>query len=272
MDFSTIGSINQYAKGAALKMRWELKQKSGDVTSHNKSLSDFLSVGGPTPQTLQDSDDVKLQQITSKVNAGTKLTKKEMEYLKEKNPRLYEKLRRIEEEQKEYEEDLRRCKSRDEAQRMHLSRVGEVMQAAKDGDETAVYRLNRLTESMIAFTKSRKYKGLPTESEQALERKEERDARMDKLRQAFNAAMQAQKPAVETENAALDVDAKAKRPDYLGAETAGKEKTAEAGSVKTASEHRLEKTEVRFGTLAYVTSQKSEERETRRRSKVDTEA
>ena len=106
MDFSTIGSISQYTKTTALKSQWNLKKKSGDVTGHSKGLEDFLSVSSSFTRTQEDADNEKLQKITDKVNVGAKLTNEEMEYLKEKNPQLYEKLRQIEKEQKAYEDAL----------------------------------------------------------------------------------------------------------------------------------------------------------------------
>ena len=151
MDLSTIGSIRQYTKTAALKTQWDLKKKSGDVTGHSKGLDDFLSVSGAFSKTPEEADNEKLQKITDKVNVGAKLTDKEMEHLKEKDPQLYEKLRQIEEEQKACEEALRHCKSKDEAQRLHTARLGEAMQAAKNVDGTAAYRMNRMSESLTAF-------------------------------------------------------------------------------------------------------------------------
>ncbi len=176
MDLSTIGSVSQYARNAALKTQWDLKKKNGGVTGHSRSLNDLLSVGGSASRTQQEADDEKLQKITAKVSAGAKLTEKEMEYLRERNPQLYEKLRQIEREQKAYEEALRRCKSKDEAQRLHTARVGEIMESAKSGDGMAAYRLNRMTESMTAFTETEGYQSLPTEAEQSAERQELREA------------------------------------------------------------------------------------------------
>ena len=270
MDFSTIGSISQYTKTAALKTQWNLKKKSGDVTGHSKGLDDFLSVSSAFSKTPEEADNEKLQKITNKVNVGAKLTDKEMEYLKEKNPQLYEKLRQIEKEQKAYEEALRHCKSKDEAQRLHMARVGEAMQAAKNGDGTAAYRMNRMSESMTAFSETEEYKKLPTEAEQALEHKEQREAeqaeqepkavdekRTEQAGKAGKSApKQGAKPA-DVDSPAEDASAKVEKP----AEPAAAEPTGERPDVTP-----------RFGAKAYASQQEAEAQMEKRRKAIDVDA
>ena len=270
MDLSTIGSINQYTKTTALKTQWNLKKKSGNVTGHSKGLDDYLSVNKTFSKTQEDADNEKLQKITAKVNAGAKLTDKEMEYLKEKNPQLYEKLREIEKEQKAYEEALRHCKSKDEAQRLHMARVGEAMQAAKNGDGTAAYRMNRMSESMSAFSETEEYKKLSTEAEQALERKEQREA--EQIEQEPRAAEEKKTKPAEKEEPAPEQDAKAVDAGAPAENTAKAEEPAEAGKPEPDAERPAISAAPRFGAQAYVTSQESEEKERRRHSAIDTEA
>ena len=259
MDLSTIGSINQYAKGVALKTQW--KKKSGDVTGHSKGLDDFLSVSSAFSKTPEEADNEKLQKITNKVNVGAKLTDKEMEYLKEKNPQLYEKLRQIEKEQKAYEEALRHCKSKDEAQRLHMARVGEAMQAAKNGDGTAAYRMNRMSESMTAFTETDDYKKLSTEAEQALERKEQKEAEQAE-----------QEPKISSAEKTEQTEKTEKAEDPAPNEDTEPEKPAKPDAPKAESERPAASAAPHFGTQAYVTTQESEVQEKRRRSAIDVEA
>ncbi len=253
MNLSTIGSVNQYAKGVALKTQWNLKKKSGDVTAHKKGLDDFLSVSSSASRTEQDADNEKLQKITSKVNVGAKLTEKEMEYLKAKNPQLYEKLRQIEREQKAYEEALRRCKTKDEAQNLHMARVSEAMQAAKSGDGTAAYRMNRMTESLNAFTETDDYQKLSTEAEQSLERKEQREA---------------ERPEAAGEATEAERVEKAERP--APAEEA--KPPVEADAPEAESERPAAEPAPRFGAGAYASRQGAEEREEVRRKAFSADA
>ena len=272
MDFSTIGSISQYTKTTALKTQWNLKKKSGDVTGHSKGLDDFLSVNSAFSKTPEEADNEKLQKITNKVNVGAKLTDKEMEYLKEKNPQLYEKLRQIEKEQKAYEEALRHCKSKDEAQRLHMARVGEAMQAAKNGDGTAAYRMNRMSESMTAFSETEEYKKLSTEAEQALERKEQRESEQAEQKPKVSETEEKESEQAEKADAsAPEQDAKPADVDSPAEDTSAKvEKHEEPAAAETMGE-RPDVTP-RFGAKAYVTTRESEEHKKRRRSAIDTEA
>ncbi len=274
MDLSTIGSINQYAKGVALKTQWNLKKKSGDVTAHKKGLDDFLSAGSIAAKTPEEADNKKMQKITAKVDAGAKLTEKEMEYLREKNPQLYEKLRQIEKEQKAYEEALRRCKSKDEAQRLHMARVGEAMQAAKNGDGTAAYRMNRMTESMTAFTETDEYKKLSTEAEQALRRNEQKEAEQAGQEPKFSDAGKPERTekAEKAEVAAPSEDTEPEKADPHVGNAAETDKPAKPDVPKAESEHSSASATPHFGTQAYVMTQESEAQEKRRRAALDAEA
>lgn len=179
MDLFMIGSANQYAKNTALKTRWNLKKQSGDFTGHKTSLSDYVNItkaSSVLPQT--DENDTKMSAIMTKAEAGRKLSHDEWEYLRAKNPVMYEKLKAVEKEQKEYAEQLKHCKTRDEARRLHMSKLADVLSAAKNGDGSALFRLNRLTRTMTDFTASEAYHKMPTEADEAIER----EARQEALR------------------------------------------------------------------------------------------
>ncbi len=269
MDLSTIGSISQFTKTSALKTQWNLKKKSGNVTGHSKGLDDFLSVGNASSQAEQEAENEKMGKITAKVNAGAKLTEKEMEYLKEKNPQLYEKLRQIEREQKAYEEALRHCKSKDEVQSLHMARVSESMQAAKNGDGTAAYRMNRMTESMNAFAETEEYKKLSTEAEQALELKEQREA--DQVEQEPKAAEEKKTEQTEKEETAPEQEAKAADIDAPAEDTPAKAKKPAESATPEATVERPSVTP-HFGAKAYVSQQEAEAQEKKQRKAIDVDA
>ena len=180
MNLLIAGSASQYAKNAARKTQWDLKKQSGDLTGHKKSLSDYVNItkaSSVLPQT--DEADSKMSAIMTKAQAGKKLSYDEWEYLRAKNPVMYEKLREVEKEQKAYEEELKHCKTKDEARRLHLSKLGDILSAAKNGDGSALIRLNRLTRTMTEFTKSEEYHELPTEAEESIERAREEALRLE---------------------------------------------------------------------------------------------
>ena len=42
MSLSIMGSVNTYTKTMKLQTQWNLKQQSGDYTSHKKSLDEWI--------------------------------------------------------------------------------------------------------------------------------------------------------------------------------------------------------------------------------------
>ena len=181
MDFWQIGNIRQYAKSIGSRTVWNLKKQSGDLTGHGKTLHTYVSrpkAASPLPQ--EDRDD-RLTGIINKAQAGKKLSQDDWEYLRTKNPQLYQKLRQVEQEAESYEKALRRCKTRDEVQRLHTSKLGEVLVQAKNGDDGAIFRLNRMERAMTEFTESKTYRKMPTEGQEAAEREAERRERLDAL-------------------------------------------------------------------------------------------
>lgn len=205
MNLLLIGSVNQYTKGLARQTQWKLKKQSGDLTGHKKSLQDYVTFTKAS-DLLPDTDekDDKLSGIVTKAQAGKKLSPDEWEYIRVKAPELYAKLREVEKEAEGYEEALRRCKTRDEAQRLHMSKLGEIMTAAKNGDSGALFRLNRMTQTMTAFTESREYHDLPTEAEQAIERESKRLAQQEALREEAEIKKAEKEAESETETDAED--------------------------------------------------------------------
>ena len=219
MDLLNVASANQHAKNMARRTQWELKKQSRDFSGHKKSLQDYVNItkaSSVLPQT--DEADTKMSAIMTKAQAGKKLSYDDWEYLKAKNPAMYEKLRAAEKEQKDYEEALKRCKTRDEARRLHMSKLGEIMSAAKDGDESALVRLNRMTRTMVEFTKSDEYRDMPTEAEQAIERESERQAEREILR----AETETEREALRADTEAADAGRKAAQGEP-GAESVPKD-------------------------------------------------
>ncbi len=137
MSLSIMGSVNTYTKTMKLQTQWNLKQQSGDYTSHKKSLDEWISTAQETLKKSrrglygnQDDDEEgnkKLNNIMQKIYAGKKLTQKERQYLQAKNPQAYEKLRASEQEQKAFEKKLRLCRTKEEVQRLKMTQLASSM-------------------------------------------------------------------------------------------------------------------------------------------------
>ena len=186
MDFTTISSIGNYTKTLKLQTQWEIKKQSGDVTGHSKSLNDLLSATVASDAEKEHTDGDKLSEIMQKVYSGKKLSGEELEYLQAKSPELYQKVRDMEQEQKSYENELKKCKTKEDVQRVKMSHIGKSLATVKSVEnnpnitmekklETAQLenaRANGIAARTEAFVRSASYKALPTEAEQAEERQE----------------------------------------------------------------------------------------------------
>ena len=197
MDFAMIGSLDQYMKNQRLQMQWEIKKRNGNVNAHTRSLSDLLKktpAAAAAPQQIDDErerSDTKLKEIKDKVLNGQKLTPDERRYLQAKDPMTYQKLRSVEADQKSYERELRRCKTKEDVQRLKTMRVGASLAAvnsvannphiskAKKLELCQIEKLrcDKLEASTLAFVRKGEYAKLPTEAEKAKAEAEEREER-----------------------------------------------------------------------------------------------
>lgn len=87
----------------------------------------------------------KLSKIKAKLRAGARLTAAEKAFLRKHAPKLYLELLKIEREQAAYEERLRRCRTKDEVERVKNEKFQEVTKASKEqGMEEAIAQYNRM--------------------------------------------------------------------------------------------------------------------------------
>lgn len=114
-SFGLMTSLNHIRKNAALESKWEQRKQQGfstdGLTERQKDNVNFINAY--KEQQELHPEDKEMQKITNKIYAGSKLTEQEMQYLQKKNPVLYQKMRAMEAEAKQYEEDLKRCKTKD---------------------------------------------------------------------------------------------------------------------------------------------------------------
>lgn len=103
MDLTAISSINNYAKQLSQQTQWKLKQESGDVSDHKKTLKDWLertetardkndfspAARPGADQGQEDKDDTRLRTIMYRVYAGKKLSSQDEQYLLQKDPLSY---------------------------------------------------------------------------------------------------------------------------------------------------------------------------------------
>lgn len=188
MDLMRIGTLGAYMKNMEKAIMWQLKQESGDLTSHKKSLDEWLeqtawkvdsasSLGGAGSE--KDKDSMEVQMIYYKVQNGKSLTAEEKEYLRANDPEVYARAISIEQEKKAYAQDLKRCKTREDVQRLKLSKVAGSMSTLSGIINNPTIPLekklqyamleNAKVRGIVAettkFIRSGEYDKLPTEAE-----------------------------------------------------------------------------------------------------------
>lgn len=171
MDFTTINSLNSYISGLKMQGLWHLRQQNG--ASHQ----DEITVDGVTFHRRDET----LASIRAKLDAGGSLTEEERAYLRQHDPQAYQELLQEEQEQAAYERALRSCKTKEEADRLQMNRIGQSLSRIQTVEHDPAIPLHaklkvamrekRLVDaaadSMREFVASGDYDRLPSEWEEA---------------------------------------------------------------------------------------------------------
>lgn len=182
MDFSAIGSINNYAKTLNTQAQWNLKKEKGDTSNRVSPLSECLKSSAQSAGESEGDNDKKLSFILQKTMYGQKLSKDELKYLQIKDPLSYQKICSIQQEQKSYEQELKKCKTKEDVQRLKMSRIASSLSALKSIENNPhitqekklklinleKMRCDKLEQTTHNFIKSNEYGQLPTEMESNL--------------------------------------------------------------------------------------------------------
>lgn len=214
MDFTTINSLNSYISGLKMQGLWHLRQQNG--ASHQ----DEITVDGVTFHRRDET----LASIRAKLDAGGSLTEEERAYLRQHDPQAYQELLQEEQEQAAYERALRSCKTREEADRLQMNRIGQSLSRIQTVEHDPAIPLHaklkvamrekRLVDaaadSMREFVASGDYDRLPSEWEEAKKKpdtpvqppEESRDPQPEEIPERSGKPEQPKQPEQGTEAAA----------------------------------------------------------------------
>lgn len=191
MDFGLTfaGSVRGYVKTLEKQTAWKLKQQSGDYSAHKESLDQWLP-GSREEQSKpksaiaqwaeENETDWKLASIRNRLANGKKLTGPELDYLRQKDEQAYYKAKAIERERAGFERALKRCRTREEVQRLRLSHLAASLAAVKSVEHNARIpegcklalagqekgRVDALGRVFVEFVRRGDYARLPTEAEE----------------------------------------------------------------------------------------------------------
>ena len=214
MDFTTINSLNSYISGLKMQGLWHLRQQNG--ASHQ----DEITVDGVTFHRRDET----LASIRAKLEAGGSLTEEERAYLRQHDPQAYQELLQEEQEQAAYERALRSCKTKEEADRLQMNRIGQSLSRIQTVEHDPAIPLHaklkvamrekRLVDaaadSMREFVASGDYDRLPSEWEEAKKKpdtpvqppEESRDPQPEEIPEQSGKPEQSKQPEQATEAAA----------------------------------------------------------------------
>lgn len=214
MDFTTINSLNSYISGLKMQGLWHLRQQNG--ASHQ----DEITVDGVTFHRRDET----LASIRAKLEAGGSLTEEERAYLRQHDPQAYQELLQEEQEQAAYERALRSCKTKEEADRLQMNRIGQSLSRIQTVEHDPAIPLHaklkvamrekRLVDaaadSMREFVASGDYDRLPSEWEEAKKKpdtpvqppEESRDPQPEEIPEQSGKPEQPKQPEQGTEAAA----------------------------------------------------------------------
>ena len=213
MDFSTIGSVTSYMKSMELETKFKKKKAEGDLGSQSRKKTELeikneqFKAEYMRRQEENEDDDKMLTDINNKIAVDQELTPEEMRYLQNKNPSLYQKVKNIENEKKQYEKDLKNCKSKEEVERLKMNKVSSALSAIKSAEsdpnlpESAklavaqgeLRRMNALNKILAKFVERGEYDKLPAEQEVLEVEKQLKEAEQAEEEKVFDVS--------ETENA-----------------------------------------------------------------------
>ncbi len=188
MNFFAVQSLNSYTKNMEMQMKWQKKKASGDFTADGTTtIDDWVKKQADDIRESQKDGSNKLSaQIRLKMNSGQKLNAEELEYLRNNDPQTWQKYKSMEAEQKSYEQELRRCKTKEEVQRVKMTHVAAALGTVNDvknnpnipkSEKLALIwqehqKMKALEKIETEFVESGEYAKLPTEAEA---RKAEKD-------------------------------------------------------------------------------------------------
>ena len=174
------GTVRNSLNLASLDNKWQQKKKrdptkkTEEMTADQRELQRFQ-------EQLKEMRENKTPDINTKLMSGGKLTREEIEYLRKNDPQKLKEYEEIQAERESYKKQLKSCRSKEEVERLKMTRMGKYMSQAKSiASDSCIpksekYKLmvkllseaNGVAKEHIRFTQSLRYAQLPEEDEDA---------------------------------------------------------------------------------------------------------
>lgn len=175
------GTIYNAGKMLEMTQKWEQKKSSGNIlkkethelTPQERQLQMYQE------QLEKEREGNEYSAIYAKIQSGQELSPAEEDKLRAKDPKMYMEYKADKMEQEAYEKRLRNCKTKEEAERLHVNRMnGKLSELKSIVNNPNIPKSEKLKEAQRilgdttktaqvfhTFTKSTEFKELPTEEE-----------------------------------------------------------------------------------------------------------
>ena len=189
------GTIKNAVKLDLQTKNWEQKKNSNNIFS--KQERNALANMSPEQRMLEqfkeemahNREQSRNTDIANKIMNGEDLSLEEEQYLARTNPGQLSNYRRVKAERQAYEEKLRKCKTKDEVQRLKTNTMNAYLAELKSAPGNAkaakamelIGKVRNIQKAETHFIKSGEYAKLPTEAEQAIDKAEERSEENEQL-------------------------------------------------------------------------------------------
>ena len=206
------GTLYEAGKMMVMQNKWDQKKSTGNVLKKEKreltpEEKQFQIYKEQLEETKKGNE---YSALYSKIQSGQKLSPAEEDKLKERDMKSYLEYKANQAEQEAYEERLKNCRTKDEAERLQTTKMQSNLSKMKniehdpyisDAEKLKMARVIQGDTIAIAkiyeeFTRSEEYDKMPTEGELQQLRKMERDAE--------NAELQAGKEEVSDADTVTD--------------------------------------------------------------------
>lgn len=189
------GTISNAVSLQLMQSKWQQKKQSGNVLSKEErnargewTQEEWL-INHYKEQMEKEKEASAKRDILYKIMEGETLTPEEESYIEREDPAAYEKYKQAKSEKKSYEEKLKKCRTKDEVERLKTQTVTNYLSTLKkmdnnpyisDRDKLAkaqeiTAKVNNIEKADTQFRMSAQYASLPTEAEEAKSRSEERN-------------------------------------------------------------------------------------------------
>ena len=155
-----ITDINSYLNNVKMQTIWNLNQQDPEKARIAKEQK-------------QKEIAKKISDIRSKLKFGKKLSDEELRLLREHAPDLYKKAEAVQQERKNFKEQLKNCKTKEDVQRLFSQKMQFAMSMEKTDQEMTEYLAAAFQEEHKSFMDCDDYKKLKWQIEQTTEQKTE---------------------------------------------------------------------------------------------------